>query len=534
MLSRRSFINKSLKFTALLPILTPQLSSSVLATSKTLRAKSFGLKGDGTDETRKLVRFLSKVKNGYVVDFQGLEISIFGSVKGSQSGNATTINNVPRLFNLQNVRIKNGTFKAIDPKISNIKLNYPTVFSIVSCSNIAIENCSFYGRGENWGNADASARLPHSGRIPYLQVNGGHGLAIIKSKHINVINSTAMLCGSVATFYSASSTNIIFDDCKSNPASLGYAAFCADGWCGPNIDGKSDYYLEFNNCIAKKTKVAGGSEIYCGKAGIVVEDSGMKAVVNNGEFSDMFANGSNKDLGNAFRVGSAELIVDGSKCFNCATVAYATCTMSRDTSLHIKNVVAKNIGLTALITGNESRNRTVNAVFEDCSIQINRSRVWHTAGIRAELATSSFAANLRENSLTNITFRNCILLGADTVGINTVPVMGMLEFIDCDLTVQKHILKSAGWNSTPNEHKVSGLKMSGKVTISDSEDSNALIIIDSPSGMPDYNENDLILDLGAVELIANPSTERKLINISLNNKILNEPKRINGLIKKLK
>ncbi|PPK99534.1 hypothetical protein [Parapedobacter indicus] len=531
-LSRRLFLKGGIGFLTVVPFSITKSNSIYTRLNKTLRAKSQGLKGDGTDETEVLVKLLNKVKNGNIIDFEGLDITIFENIKGEKDKDAIQIENVPRLFNKRNVLLKNGTIRVKNPSAGKTKVNFPTALSLDRCQNITIENFSFYGKGENWGNADASVRLPHNNRAPFLQQNGGHALAIIKCENVKINDCKAFLCGSVASFYSASSNKIYFNDCFSNPASLGYAAFCADGWCGENLKNQIDYYLEFNNCTAHRTEVKGGSSKYCGKAGIVVEDKGMQAVVNGGNYSDMFANGLNKDLGNAFRAGSAHLVVNNAACSNCSTVGFASCSTAHETTLVLNTVKASNIGLTAFITGNESRGN-ITVVFNSCDIQINNSRIWHQNNIREEYRISSVVANLRTNVKSDITFNNCNVNGSDILAINTEAIYGKLKFENCNIGVNKYLIKSNGWGGVSKDSPEYGLIISGTVEIFDEEGDSPLIYWTNRSGKNIYTW--VNVDLSEAEIISHSRKNRRIMEFKdkasgTRNRMLKMPSKLKGAL----
>jgi len=531
-ISRRSFLREGGKFVFAIPFFGLISIWTSAQGRKTLKARSFGLKGDGTDETNKLVEFLSKVKNGNIVDFEGLDILVFENVTGTKNKDAIALDRVPRLFNKRNIIIRNGTISAIGASVSKEKLYFPTTFSLDQCQNITIENFTFYGKGENWGHADASVRLPHNNRAPFLQQNGGHALAIIRCENIKINNCKAFLCGSVATFYSASSNKVYFNDCFSNPASLGYAAFCADGWCGGNLKNQIDYYIEFNNCSANHMKVQGGSAKYCGKAGIVVEDKGMRAVVNGGDYRDMFSNGLNKDLGNAFRAGSAHLVVNNATCSNCSTVGFASCSTSHETTLVLNAVKASNIGLTAFITGSESKG-DIDVVFNSCDIEIDNSRIWHQPDIREEFTISSVVANLRTNAKSNVTFNNCRVKGSDILAINTEAIYGKLKFENCKINVNKYLIKSSGWGGVSEDSPEYGLIISGTVEVLDREESSPLIYWTNRSSKNIYTW--VNLDLSEAEIVSHSTKNRRVMDFNdkasgTRNRMLKMPAKVKGAL----
>jgi|GEM_PF-3704548 len=528
-LSRRKFLGLGLNGLAI-PIVLNSMYRIFEQPQNVITAKSGGLKGNGTDETKVLKAFLNKIKDGNIVDFQGLEIRVLSNIKGADKSDAANITDILRIYNKRNVTIKNGIIRVMNPSVRAKRTNFPSTFSIVKCQNIKIENFSFYGKGEGWGDADASFNLTREQRVDYLQVNGGSTLLILKSKNVTIQNCKAFLCGSVGTFYVSSSDKVYINDCHANPASLGYSAYCADAWCGSNIDNQNSFYLEVNNCTAYSGRLESGSPKYCAKAGVLVEDKGVNAVVNGGSFSDMYANGRDKNLGSAFGVLSAELEVNGSKCSRCASVGYIACSSPSDTLLKIRNVVGSNIGLTALITGVESFGKTT-CEFSNCTINIDGSRTWPQSG--DEYKISSIVTNLRSATWCNFTFNSCTITGSDIISQNNSAVYGKLFFVNCDLSVKKYLVKSQGWGGSSKSLENLGLYMSGRVSVTDQ---NELPLIDWTNKSSKNVFTWVNIDMSDATITTNSKNPRKLLNYSdkaggrLNSFIRNPVKNTSRLI----
>ena len=108
-LSRRKFIGLGLNSLAI-PIVLSSTYRMFEQPQNVITAKSGGLKGDGTDETKVLKTFLNKIKDGSIVDFQGLEIRVLSNIKGASKSDAANITDILRIYNKRNVTIKMGQY----------------------------------------------------------------------------------------------------------------------------------------------------------------------------------------------------------------------------------------------------------------------------------------------------------------------------------------------------------------------------------------------------------------------------------------
>lgn len=430
--------------------------------------KWFGIKGDGTDDTDRLTALLTWLPNGTVLNFQYGEVALYSTVTGVTAGDAIPLNRTVRLFNKKNITIRNGKLFAANPGIASAKCRYPSTFILDGCENIHLENMIFYSKGENYGDADASVSLGAEARRTFLAQNGGHALVVIRSRNINIDSSKCYLAGSCGALYISSSDEIKITNCHSNSASLGYASYAVDAWCGnATTAGYPAFHTYIVNCTAFAEDLGTGSPSYCGKAGVVIEDADVITYVNGGYFADMYANGSNHTLGNAFSCASSTLYVHDSHVKNCATVLRLSASASQGPKAIVDGISAEKIGLTTVITGTESFGET-SFLLENCNIDIVSDKLWQGSD-RQECRESSVFGILKTAINVDGEMRNCIVTGnAKQMILNTKALYGALRIYSSQITVTDLIANSQGWGAASQDNQVAGLMVTADsiITIS--------------------------------------------------------------------
>ncbi|MGO4290889.1 hypothetical protein [Chitinophaga sp. RAB17] len=473
----------------------------------------FGITGNGTDETSLLSDLLKWVPNGSVLDFQHKEIALYNTVTGVTSGDAIPLNKTVRLSGKTNITLKNGRLYAATPGTSGTKYRFPSTFAIDGCSNINLENLSFYAKGQSYGDADASASLGAELRRNFLAQNGGHALVIIRSSQIYVNNCRCYLAGSTGSLYISSSSEVNLSNCHSNPASYGYAAYAADAWCGSAaVAGFPDFKAYFNNCTAYAENLGTGSPTYCAKGGVVIEDKDVSAYVNGGYYANMWANGGALFLGNAFSCGSASIFVHDSAVFDCATILYLFSSTANGATAIVDGITATKIGLSAVLTGIES-NGPVNFTFQNCNIDITSDRL-QPSGIRQEYRESSVFGILKTSIAVNAEVRNCIVTGnAQHMILNTKGIYGGIRLYNSRITVSDFIATSDGWGASTVDTPDAGLLIAANTIITVSSTTATSSLINWKSKSTDGVFTRVRLNLQEATITANGTALRPLLSL---------------------
>lgn len=426
-----------------------------------ISTKWFGIKGDGTDDTSRLTALLAWLPDGSVLNFDYGEIALYSTVTGVTTGDAIPLNQTIRLANKKNITLKNGKLFAANPAAATTKYRFPSTLILDGCENIHLEKMLLYSKGENYGDADASVSLGVEARRTFLAQNGGHALVIIRSRNIYVDDCRCYFSGSTGPLYISSSDEVKITNCHSNPASLGYASYAIDGWCGNAATaGFQAFRAYLESCTAFAEDLGTGSTVYCGKAGVVIEDADVIAYVNGGYFADMYANGANHTLGNAFSCASSTLYVHDSDVYNCATVLRLSATATQGPKAVVNGVTAEKIGLTAVITGPESFGET-SFILENCNINIVSDKLW-SGSDRLECRESSVFGILKTAIIVEGEMRNCIVTGnAKHLLLNTKAVYGGLRIYNSRITVTDFIATSEGWGASSQDAPDVGLLIAG-------------------------------------------------------------------------
>jgi hypothetical protein len=396
---------------------------------ETVSVKDFGAVGDGvTDDTAALISALNSLSDGQTLDLNGLHLNIFVGVAGVTSGDAIALSGVPRLFNKNNITIKNGKITADSPSVSGTKYRYPSTLTIDGCTNITLENLILHSKGESWGDTDASSGLSDEDRRAFVAQNGGHALAVIRSLNTKIIGCQTRLCGSVGSAYVISSHDTHFTDCFSNPGSLGYAAYAFDSWCGDaSVSGYPAHVSTLTDCSASKEGYTYGS-----KGCVVTEDKDVTVTVNGGYYADAYPNGSARDIGYAFGCSSSQTIVNGAVVENCAAIGYTGTTNNTDyTYLYVSNIHARGLRKTVHQTEATSVGRMY-WKYVNVDAEVVGGSTWPGDGNLSREETSYLAM---PNSAIRVggSFVQCSFRGATYGFISTVSCFGQLKFSLCDI-----------------------------------------------------------------------------------------------------
>ena len=399
--------------------------------------KDFGAVGDGvTDDTAAIVAALNGIQDGQILDLVGGEYALFVGNNGVTTGDAIPLADVPRLYNRNNITIRNGRLFAANPGASGTKVRYPTTFTVDGCTGITFENVSFESRGENYGDTDASAPLTYDERRAFAAQNGGHALLIVRSYQTTANNCSFIRCGSVGTFYAMSSDETVANNCYVSPMSLGYAAYAMDGWAGtPSTTGFVGATTTLNSCSTDNNGATYGS-----KGCVVTEDTGTTVYINGGVYRDAYANGADHYIGNAFTASSSTIYVTGAQVDNCASLGYTASTDLTDSVLEVVGVIAKNIRTSMhIVKKNAFGNHYVK--YNGCNVAISGTSLWSDD----YLSVPTVIANDKITSGCSIDIVDCITSGAHTFSINPNECYGGVRVIGGEHNVTDRIFDSAGW-----------------------------------------------------------------------------------------
>jgi len=395
----------------------------------------FGATG-GLDDTKSIVQMFSSLSDGGTVDGLGGDFTIYKDVVGVTTGDALPLSDIPHVNGLSNVTIKNITLRADSPSVSVTKFRYPSTFALNGCSDVRVINSHFYSKGESWGDTDASSPLGDEARRDFAIQNGGHACVTIRSKDVDFENCSFRLCGSVASYYVMSSSNVNARSSFSNPASLGYAAYAFDSWAGDiSVSGFSSHTSNLDSCASSKESYTYGS-----KGCVITEDKDVTVIVNGGYYADAFPNGSAKDLGYAFGSASSQTIVNGAVVKNCATVGYISASSPDYSYLTISNVNATGLRKTFHQNADVSFSRLY-VKYSGCNADVIGGGLWPGDGDLSREQTSYLAlANAGNN--TEIIVDNCSFTGASYGFINDNVIFGLLKFVSCEIETNGFLYSS--------------------------------------------------------------------------------------------
>lgn len=477
-----------------------------------IKASWFGIFGDGSDETSELIAMFNALPNFCTVDFEDKVITLYQDVNGVTSGDALALNEIVRLYNKHDITLKNGSLKCANPQVSPQKVRYPSTISVDYCYNVQFVDFDFFGRGESYGDSDASANLGSEARRYFIQQNGGAAVTVVKSKDVNFTRCKAYLCGSVGTYYLSSSDKITFCDCYANPASLGYAGYCHDAWCGPNYDNLLIFESFYYNCSAYFTPTEGGSNQYCAKCGILGEDGGVNIIVIGGVWRDFYANAADNHLGYAFGATSCTLTVSGASIDKCDAVLFSGNTSNNPSILNASSLVCARIGRTVIeIDGSPFSSSEVNLL--SSSVQVVGGRTWPNGA--PEQRITSVVANRKNTTPANILIRGCDIIGASILSINTKAVYGGLRVINSTITLTDRIMQSNGWGSssaTIISNRSQGVIINSNINVASTNAVSSLFTWSVPSPENVYVRTQI--DLEGSKIYSSSTINRNLLEIT--------------------
>lgn len=413
------------------------------------------------DNTENMIRMFNEVTSGSVIDFGGKEYRVLDGIDGIPSSLANPEIDNALDFNKcivvrdKEITLINGTIYPANQAISLDKRYYPTTVSFID-SHVHFDNFTIEGRGENFGDADASKSQSHARRLEFLATNGGHaayfGRCYVSGDLIT------RLCGSVSPMYFSSCPIVLMGTTFSNPASLGYAPYAFDAWVGNAADVSStgEFRNSIQNAWAFKESIKRrednaivGSEAYSGKGGIVSEDRGVRVFIDNAYIADQFANGGGmrgKELGYAVGAGSgSSIIVDNLVVRNCQEVAWLSWSVNELSSVVINNIDAEVRLCGAMISGGGTYGRGyIN--FAAGRIHIDGSKVWD--GEVEGLSTTSLLASTRTLTPTECHFNLDVTGNIQSLITNKVGAMyGSITFEGGNYETSGNLILSEGWGA---------------------------------------------------------------------------------------
>lgn len=436
------------------------------------------------DNTAQLSEMFKSVPDGAVLDFGGKEYRVLAAVAGIPSASANPLTDNALQFSecivlleKKGITLRNGTIYAANQGVSATKMYFPSTVSFIK-SEVHFDNFVIEGRGENWGDADASQPLTINQRLEFLATNGGHAAYFGRCPKVTG-TLTTRLCGSVAPMYFSSCPDVRMTDTFSNAASPGYAPYAFDAWVGQYTDLLvPKFYHEFTNPHCYKETLTRredgapvGSGIYSGKGGMVTEDRELYLVTHGGRIEDQYGNGGgafNKTLGYAFGAGSGSTIIANDPFIrNCQEVAWLSWSTNELSSITVNNCDADVRIAAAMISGGGTFGRGYIKMSGD--VNVNGQNLW--AGEQEGLSTTSMIASMRGLTPTYAFFD--VNLTGDVFSLVTNKVSAMYGGIHITGGVYNtlgYLTRSLGWGSA-NANSRSGLIISGGAQIVDKSSS---------------------------------------------------------------
>lgn len=351
----------------------------------------------------------SIMRDGIKLDFSGKMFRVFGSTTGIISSTANPVTDRAQLLtemlfldDLQDISFGKGGLYAADQGTTGVKNYFPSTLYLKNCIGVHFEQGSiFESKGESWGDSDDSVSLSKDDRQDFLGQNGGHAVVFVRCKTATG-SPTCRLAGSVGPLYFSSTEDVRLTSPFSNSASLGYASYSFDAWCGDTTEsGLDNFHGTISNPQAyaetltrREDGVSVGSSIFCGKGGVITEDRDVEIATQGGYISDMYANGSNKTLGYAFGAGVFSLCTNvGAIVRNCQEVCYIAVSAEGAAECRVTEVDAV-VGLTGIMFADQS--------FGICrgtlkgKVRVNNSRSW--VGEVETLENTSLVASMKPAS----------------------------------------------------------------------------------------------------------------------------------------
>ncbi|WP_257969895.1 phage tail protein [Vibrio parahaemolyticus] len=454
---------------------------------KTLKSSYFDLDpsttANNTDET---LAFFAACQHGDTLDFCGNEYRVFEEVAGIESTSdggvayAVPVERVPTLFQKVLVKIKNGGLYAANQSVSQTKMRYPSTAYFKQCVDLEFDNALFESKGESWGDSDASKLLDHDARMDFCAANGGHALFFARCSGTKG-NFVTRFCGSVGPAYFASCEKTKLKGAFSNAASLGYAPFCFDSWCGgSSVTGFAMHDHELINCSSHKETclrredgTTVGSSVYAGKGAVVAEDSDVYVIDRDGRWFDQYPNGSSKDIGTVYTVASARIDAYNPIFGEVSFLGRVSNSASAPGILNIYNPRGK-ARIAAIVIGNTSYS-SVYAKVKGGDVEITRENLWlESSGARRELTVSSIVANQKVTSYAYIDIESNIHGDIDFGFINTRACYGSITFGTGTYDV-KALCDSVGWGGASIGSRL-GILAKGKPEFRSNREASSLFI----------------------------------------------------------
>lgn len=429
------------------------------------------------DNTAAVNALLAAVSDGDTVDFCGVMWRIYGAVPGIVSAGANPatdqavpLTSVPRLVGRKNVTIKNGGLYAANQGVSPDKRYYPSTLYLKGCHGILFgDGAKFESRGENFGDSDASLPLSFDNRQDFLAKNGGHAVVMVRCS--NILGSVeGRLCGSAGVIYAASCSKVRLYNSFANAASLGYAAYAVDSWCGGiGITGFSEHSAYFDDCYSnaealtrREDAATVGSSVYASKGAITGEDQDVYFKVSGGAYGDCYGNGSTDGeyLGHAFSANSCTGDVTGARVFN---VAYAGATLnSADVvaRLFMRDVTGT-VGAAAHVCYPISFGQQEHE-YVNCTLHVDGSRllgsISETAYVINKVVNTQVRGTLRGNSFTGA--KQILWRPAGAVSYGWIDIDGG------SYQTNGYLCSITGWGGNASGSR-RGVTLRGGVTIED-------------------------------------------------------------------
>ncbi len=410
------------------------------------------------------------MRDGLRLDFSGKMYRVYSGNTGIPSGSADpvtdraqSLDNMLALIDLENITFGSGGLYAADQSTASTKSYFPSTLYLKQCKDTHFEAGSlFEAKGESWGDSDASSGLSADDRQDFVGQNGGHAIALVRCQGATgVIHGR--LAGSSAVIYAPSTTGV---NAKliANAASLGYACYNPDAWCGsPSVVGiVGDTFthqidnprFEKETLTRREDGASVGNSLYAGKAGITVEDE-CDIIGSGGFFADMWANGSFKYLGAAITVGGRSTVNwVGGKVRRCQEIVMLGTSTASTAICNWENVDAQT-GLTGIMLTPVSFGAAEARITG--KLRVDNSRVW--AGEPPELSETSVVSNSKVTSSAVISIE-LDAAGAEepeggstgilqNISVNTERACyGGFEITGGKIITDGHFLKSVGWGAT--------------------------------------------------------------------------------------
>jgi len=458
---------------------------------KIIYTEQLGLGMDSATTADNTVAFraiIDSLEDGTTIDFCGHMYRVYAGVAGIPTASATPATDnavspseVLLIDGKKRINFKNGGLYAANQSQSGVKYYYPSTLSFINCEDINFEQGAvFESKGESWGDSDASFPTGVDRRLEFLATNGGHALYFGRCDGITG-SPTCRFSGSVGPMYFSSCRGIALVNPFSNSASIGYAPYSFDAWVG-SLDylGWPDFHGVIANPIAhaetlfrREDGVSAGSNVYCGKGGVITEDVGVWINSTAGYIADQWANGANKRLGYAFGAGVHSVNTNvGAIVRNCQSVAYANSSADGISTCVVTGVDAV-VGLTGIMFGNQPFG-TLKVTLKG-KVRVNNSRVW--PGEVETLSNTSLVASMKPAS-NAVAVIDCDAAAdenppAGSQGLIFSLISNMAEATYGGVVIEGgnyitngYLIRSQGWGGGSSGNR-RGLVISGKAQITD-------------------------------------------------------------------